>query len=111
MPYKTRKPCNFPGCGTLINVGERFCAIHKREMNRRANADHYDSRWRKISKLYISKHPLCAECERAGLLTPAVEVHHVIPVAAGGSDMGKNLMALCKSCHSRISLKERQHGV
>jgi len=110
MPYKSRRPCGYPGCPALVEAGTRYCPEHRKIYNRRDNSAHYDSRWRRISKLYLAAHPLCAECQRAGRLTPATETHHIIPVLAGGSDRDENLMGLCKSCHSRISLEEIRNG-
>jgi len=106
MPYKSRRQCGHSGCPALVEAGTRYCPEHRRQYNRRDNAAHYDRRWRKISKLYLAKNLLCAECQKAGRLTPATETHHIIPVSAGGSDAEENLMALCKSCHSRISMEE-----
>ena len=39
-----------------------------------------------------------------GRLTPAQEVHHILPFADGGTNDEDNLMALCKSCHSGITI-------
>jgi len=107
MPYKSRRQCGHPGCPALVDAGQRYCPEHK---PRRAQSDHYDRRWRNISALYLSKHPLCAECQKAGRLTPATETHHIIPAAAGGSDRDENLMGLCKPCHSRITMEELRDG-
>jgi 5-methylcytosine-specific restriction protein A len=35
------------------------------------------------------------------VLTRAEEVHHIKPLAQGGTHDDENLMALCKPCHSR----------
>ena len=110
MPYKPRRQCGHPGCPALAEAGTRYCPEHRRQYNRRDNAAHYDSRWRKISKLYLAKNPLCAECQKAGRLTPATETHHIIPVDAGGSDRDENLMGLCKSCHSRFTMEGIRNG-
>jgi len=40
---------------------------------------------------------------KEGRITPAEEVHHVLPLSHGGTHSEDNLMALCKSCHSRIT--------
>jgi 5-methylcytosine-specific restriction protein A len=41
----------------------------------------------------------CQRCKRAGQLTQATEVDHIIPVAAGGTDDDGNLEAICHDCH------------
>lgn len=117
MPYKPKKPCGYPGCPELIREG-RYCPAHKTVMGREYNATRdpdfykrYGRQWKKIRALYISKHPLCEECEKAGRLVPATEVHHIVPLAEGGSNADENLQALCKPCHSRHTLAENRKRV
>jgi 5-methylcytosine-specific restriction protein A len=108
MPYKPKKPCRFAGCAELTT--ERYCDKHKKQVNKdyeKYKRDpevykRYGHRWRKIREEYINAHPLCEECEKSGKLIPAQEVHHIIELDAGGTNDFDNLMALCKSCHSRI---------
>ena len=107
MPWKSKRPCGKPGCRELVEAGVRYCPRHK---PKRRDASHYDYRWRKLRAMYIAKHPLCAECESAGRLTPATEVHHIVAVADGGSDRDENLQPLCKSCHSRKTSEESRFG-
>ena len=107
MPYKPKKPCGYPGCPELTD--ERYCEKHKtiagREYNKyQRSPDHnkiYGYRWRKIRNLYISKHPLCEECLKAGRYIPADEVHHIKPTDQGGTHAEDNLMSLCQSCHTK----------
>ena len=106
MPYKPQKQCGHMGCLMLVESGTRYCPEHRKQYNHRTNASHYDTRWRKISKLFLANNPLCADCKKAGRLTPATETHHIVPVEEGGSDRDDNLYPLCKSCHSRISITE-----
>jgi 5-methylcytosine-specific restriction enzyme A len=113
MPHKSKKPCAYPGCPELVTTGQ-YCAVHQKQMSRDYNTYHrnpevkkrYGRQWEKIRALYLAKHPLCEQCEKEGRLTPAAEVHHIVAVADGGSDAEENLMALCKPCHSRFTLKE-----
>jgi len=65
--------------------------------------ERYGSAWRKIRNRYIKVHPLCEECLKAERLTPAQEVHHILPLGHGGTNDDSNLMSLCKPCHSRIT--------
>ena len=62
--------------------------------------------WRNTRKVYITAHPICEQCIKRGLTVKAREVHHVVPIADGGSltDMS-NLMSLCHECHMAI------HGI
>ena len=112
MPYKPKTPCRYPGCPKLS--AERFCPQHTQvedqryrryqrdpEINRR-----YGTVWRKIRTRYLDAHTLCEDCLKAGHTTPALEVHHVVPLSHGGSHDVSNLRALCKPCHSRQSARD-----
>lgn len=55
----------------------------------------------------ISQPTHCASnAKRAGKITPAEEVHHILPLSKGGTHVESNLMALCKRCHSEITARE-----
>ncbi|MDD4291045.1 MAG: HNH endonuclease signature motif containing protein [Clostridia bacterium] len=109
MPKKPRKPCAFPGCPNLTD--KRYCAEHEKVINDRYNkyerpydsSVRYGKEWKRIRNHYIKQHPLCEECKRNGKLTVATEVHHIVPLGNGGTHDDKNLMSLCKPCHSRIT--------
>lgn len=115
MPYKPKKPCSHPGCPNL--TGKQYCQLHASQANReydqyRRRPDHnklYGRRWKTIRDLYISKHPLCENCLKAGRYVPAEEVHHIQPLDSGGSNDDENLMSLCKSCHSSITVSVTNH--
>ncbi len=67
-------------------------------------------RWLRLRKEVLTRHPVCEMCEKEGILSPAVEVHHVVPVETGLTRMEKenlmydahNLMALCHACHVSV---------
>ncbi len=107
MPYKPKRPCSYPGCPKLCNGS--YCAEHQKAANRNYNKyerdpecnKRYGSEWRKIRNRYVKLHPLCEECLKYGRLVPAEEVHHILPLADGGSN---DFCNLCKSCHSAITL-------
>jgi 5-methylcytosine-specific restriction protein A len=107
MPYKPKKPCSYPGCPEVTH--DRYCDKHKTKASREYDSysrlpDHdktYGYRWRLIRNRYIQKHPLCEECLKAGRFVPADEIHHILPPELGGSNEDENLMALCKSCHTK----------
>jgi len=103
MPYKSKRPCGYPGCPNLVEAGVTYCPVHK-PVRKNASA-YYDRRWQKVRAAYLAKHPLCADCQIARRLTPATDVHHIVKPSDGGSDRDENLMGLCKSCHSRRTAK------
>ena len=110
MPYKPKRPCSYPGCGRLTDG--RYCDEHKQVAEHQYNRylrdpdtnKRYGRAWKKIRAHYIQAHPLCEQCVIDNRLTPAEEVHHILPLANGGTHDDDNLMALCKSCHSRITI-------
>lgn len=117
MPYKPKRPCAYPGCSRLAD-SEQYCAEHQALANKHYNQyerdpvtnKRYGRAWKRIRDRYIKVHPLCEECLKIGLLTPAEEVHHVLPLSNGGDNKTNNLMALCKSCHSRITLEANKNN-
>lgn len=54
----------------------------------------------------------CMQCQRAGSETTTIEIHHIIPVSAGGSDDDTNLVTLCSECHKVVHRlwPVREHG-
>jgi len=112
MPYKPRRPCSYPSCPKLTDG--HFCEEHAKQEARRyeryqrdpATRKLYSGTWRKVRNRYIAAHPLCEQCEKNGRFTSAEEVHHIKPLAQGGTNNDDNLTALCTSCHSEITARE-----
>lgn len=111
MPKMPKRPCGFPGCPNLTDG--RFCEEHAKQENRRyeryqrdpATKRRYGRAWQRIRDRYAAAHPFCEECYKRGVLTPTEEIHHIKPLAHGGTHADDNLMALCKPCHSRITVE------
>lgn len=104
MPMKPKKPCKHPGCPLLTH--ETYCEFHVRlHVDDRPSASErgYDHRWKAIRKSFLQRHPLCAECMKNNKAVRAVDVHHIKPLAEGGTHAEDNLMQLCHSCHSKIT--------
>lgn len=55
--------------------------------------------WRKLRDYVLMLKPLCAECERFGILEPAKDVDHH-DNNPNNNDID-NLVGLCHQCHSR----------
>lgn len=108
MPRKPEHPCGYPGCPELTEG--RYCEEHTKVMNSRyekysrnpETKKRYGRAWKRIRDNYVKTHPFCEECFQNGVLVPVEEVHHKKPLSEGGTHDRKNLIALCKSCHSRI---------
>lgn len=115
MPRRSCKPCRSPGCPGLTHG--KYCEAHKHLENERQQ-DHdrhrgnaaqrgYGSRWRRLRRMYLNNHPLCED--PFGIHetpVPATDVDHIIPRSDSGPDDESNLQALCKSCHSRKTVRE-----
>lgn len=112
MPH----PCAHPGCPNVVREG-RYCPEHAGQEQRRYDAERgtaaergYDARWRRLRMMFLRANPICVECWRHGRVTPATEVHHIVPRSKGGTDDWDNLEALCKECHSRKTAAEGRWG-
>lgn len=110
MPRKLKHPCSYPGCPNLVEYGSRYCEEHERMENRRyekyernpATKRRYGKDWQRIRSRYAAAHPLCEQCLKEGRYTQAEHIHHIKPLSEGGTHDERNLMALCRPCHSRI---------
>lgn len=72
----------------------------------------YDAAWRRLRKRQLQLEPVCRSCKRDGLLTPATEVDHVVPIADAPDRRldASNLQSLCHSCHSTKTAGETYTG-
>ena len=114
MPKRPKKPCKYPQCPRLTNGG--YCEVHKNinnkyyDQNRESSSKRgYDYKWTRFRKAYLSseENALCRECLSNGRLIPATEIDHITPMSKGGDKYDEtNLQPLCKSCHSRKTVKE-----
>ena len=108
MPRKPKKPCAYPSCPNLTEG--RYCPEHQTKVNSEYEKHGRDPRtkkrygraWKRIRDKYVQEHPFCELCFQRGVIVPVEEVHHKKPLSEGGTHDRSNLIALCKSCHSRI---------
>ena len=67
-----------------------------------ANSAFYQSaRWRRLRTIKLNADPLCEECRRAGRITEATVVDHIVPINEGGAALD-----LSDACHNRKSGRE-----
>lgn len=106
------KPCRVLGCaGHATNPGS-LCDKHykvdknlvppEEEKRLPPHARGYDHNWRRIRKFFFKRNPMCSHCER-----PAVDVDHIVPIRAGGTNEFTNLQSLCRSCHAKKTSKDK----
>ena len=108
MPKKPMKPCKYPGCKALTDGS--YCLEHSRLLYSRYNKTQrdetrsrsYDEEWRAIREQYVVFRPFCEICKKHGKLVRVEEVHHIKPLAEGGTHDFKNLISLCHRCHAKI---------
>jgi 5-methylcytosine-specific restriction enzyme A len=95
--------CSVPGCPEEVVRGK--CKEHerKRRAARPKNTFYSSPKWQAIRRQYLDRHPVC---EEPGCGAASTEVHHI----DGNTDHNsyRNLKALCKPCHSRITLNPFQ---
>ena len=119
MPRKPKRPCRYSGCANLTDSKTGYCEEHRKVMerhyehfSRRYNQhERYGSGWRKVRDRYILAHPLCEMCLGQGIATVATLVHHVKPLADGGTNDDSNIKSLCVSCHEKIHQRKKRSDV
>jgi len=65
--------------------------------------------WRSLRNYKIQMNPLCEHCLKLDILTPAREIDHIVAIKDGGEKLAyNNLSSLCRSCHAKKSVMERE---
>ncbi len=114
MPNKALKTCSHYGCSKLTTG--RYCDTHRLQHTRQYDYDRgsptdrgYGSKWVAARNAYIRRNPICAICSKEGIITRATCVDHIIPHRGDMNlfwNQKNNWQSLCKSCHSRKTMKE-----
>ena len=79
--------------------------MNKLDRKRIYNSSH----WKRLRLLKLSEEPLCRACKAEGIVEPAVDCDHIIPLAEGGQPYDyEGIQPLCRECHGRKTLNERR---
>lgn len=78
----------------------------------------HSGRWLRLRRDILSRHPVCQRCEEEGRLTPACEVHHIVPAETAMTEGEMkalmfdlhNLRALCHDCHVKTHTEMGRSG-
>lgn len=63
--------------------------------------------WRNLRAIKMREQPLCEECMKKEIITPAKVVDHITPINKGGDPLSLlNLQSLCSQCHNMKSGRE-----
>ncbi|BAO88929.1 HNH endonuclease [Caballeronia cordobensis] len=115
MPARPKRPCKHRGCGALVSGNDNYCEKHQGDEvkwkpdavrgNRHARG--YGNAWvKRRERILLRDCGLCQPCKRAGRVTIASEVDHVVPKAQGGSDDDSNCQSICNACHKAKTARE-----
>lgn len=106
MPLSPPRACP---CGGRITNGKCDRCKPRREARPNFRQRGYTTEWSKYSENYRILNPLCAECDRNGLVVAAYCVDHIIP-HKGNEQLfwdENNHQSLCRACHAVKSAKEK----
>ena len=83
--------------------GRRFSRRRRPKRHKRESACKrgYDRQWRNVRKAKLDQDPLCEDCLKNEISTPAKEVHHIRKIIHAPELRLEidNLMSLCERCH------------
>lgn len=66
--------------------------------------------WRRFRALQLRQSPVCVLCLDRGIITPATDVDHIVPIKEGGEFLDfANVRSLCHEDHSRVT-RAAQYG-
>ena len=75
----------------------------------RSASFYHTNRWKEASRRFLIEHPLCAECQRNGVLKAANVTDHIVPrVICKDPWDDSNWQPLCYDCHTKKSAKDKK---
>lgn len=115
------KPCSRAGCGELVKMGNRYCAVHKAEFDKQSAgwSDRPSKRFMhrtppgyraRRQKVMRRDNGLCQVCLAEGIHQSGTEVDHIVPIAFGGTDSMSNLQTICVPHHREKTKIESMRG-
>ncbi|MGB3290949.1 MAG: HNH endonuclease [Burkholderiaceae bacterium] len=116
MPQRPNKPCRKQGCNALTRNANGYCDEHQGETvgwdhSKSASERGYGAKWRRLRDLILKRDSgLCQACKRAGRVSIARHVDHIINKESGGTDDPENLESLCVPCHKTKTQEEARRG-
>lgn len=99
-------------------INLRKSAIQQR--NNRSTKFYQSGRWKHLRDSIMNSFPICYNCNKHGIITPATELHHAIPFLSGDNEQQQwqlfldqtNLVPLCNYCHKKIhELMRHEHHI
>ena len=94
---------NYIKTGIVPREKARFFYVMKNS----AKKFYKSKQWQRVRSIaWTRDRGLCQDCLRRGLITPAVEVHHIKELTPDNIDDAsitlnlENLVSLCKECHA-----------
>lgn len=89
----------------MIRAPHKYLA--RKATKRLKHRPHNDWKWQSLSRRFRELNPLCHDCLKSGIVRFSEETHHKIKVSEAPELFytENNLMALCKSCHSKRSAR------
>lgn len=104
------------GCGKLVSDGSGYCQDHQADRKLGTFADPsrgtrqqrgYGAAWDKRRARILTRDcGLCQPCLKAGRVTAARQVDHILAKSAGGGEEDSNLQAICTACHQAKTATE-----
>jgi len=84
---------------------------HDGRYHRERSADLYHTaQWTRLSAAFRATHPLCAECQRRGIIKAATVVDHITPypICKDYFFDRSNLQALCDECNHEKGQRDKK---
>lgn len=116
MPSKPPRLCRAPMCGGKTTESHGYCEKHAQQavgwnQRRKGKSGRGGRPWRRIRERVLRRdNYLCQPCMRAGRVTPAGEVDHIVNKDSGGTDNDDNLEGTCIPCHKKKTQQEARQA-